>query len=103
MKYMGLYQIKDFACPYDGRVDTQELEKIEHYQDLARELRKIWNMKVKVIPLVIGALGTASIKLRNWLKEIGIETQITEWQKTVLPHTARIQTVYGFCQSFYSG
>ena len=32
-------------------------------------------MKVKDIPLVIGALGTTPIKLRNWLKEI--ETQIT--------------------------
>ena len=33
---------------------------------LAQGLRKIWNMKVKTIPLVIGALGRASIKLRNW-------------------------------------
>ena len=47
-------------------------------------------MKVKVIALVIGALGTTPIKLRNWLKEIGIETQITELQKTVLLNTARI-------------
>ena len=47
-------------------------------------------MKVKVIPLVIGALGTKPIKLRNWLNEIGIETQIRELQKTVLLHTARI-------------
>ena len=26
--------IKDFAFPYDGRVGTKELEKIEQYQDL---------------------------------------------------------------------
>ena len=84
-----LCQIIDFACPYDGRVDTKELEKIEHYQDLARELRNIWNMKVKVTPLVISALGTTPIKLRNWLKEKGIETQIAVLQKTVLLHTAR--------------
>ena len=71
-------------------MDTKELEKIDYYQDLARELRKIWNMKVTVIPLVIGVPGTTPIKLRNWLKEIFIETQINELQKTVLPHTARI-------------
>ena len=71
-------------------MDTKELEKIDYYQDLARELRKIWNMKVKVIPLVIGVPGTTPIKLRNLLKEIFIETQINELQKTVLPHTARI-------------
>ena len=39
---------KSFACPYDGKVDTKELEIIEHYQDLALELRKIWNMKVRL-------------------------------------------------------
>ena len=59
-------------------MDTKELEKIEHYQDLAGELRKMWNMKVKVILLVIGTLKTIPIKLRNRLQEIGIETQITE-------------------------
>ena len=71
-------------------MDTKKLEKIGQYQDLAQELRKIWNMKVKVIPLVIGALGKTPIKLRNWLNEIRIETQISELQKTVLLHTARI-------------
>ena len=48
-------------------------------------------MKVKVIPLVIGALGTTPIELRNWLKEIDIETQrteIPELQQTFLLHTA---------------
>ena len=64
-KYKNLCQIIDFACPYDGRVDTKELEKIEHYQDLARKLRKIWNMKVKVIPLVIGAPGRTPIRLKT--------------------------------------
>ena len=37
----NICQIIDFACPYDGRADIKELEKIENYQDLVRELRKI--------------------------------------------------------------
>ena len=86
----NLCQIIYFVCPYDRRVDTKELEKIKHYQDLAQELKKIWNKKVKVIPLVIGTLGTILRKLRKWLKELGIETQTTELQKTVLLHTAQI-------------
>ena len=45
-KHKSLCQIIDFACPYDRRVDTKKFKKIEHYQDLARELRKIWNVKV---------------------------------------------------------
>ena len=73
----------DVACPYDKRFYSKELDKIE-----LRELRNISNMNVKVIPLALGALRTTPIKLRNWLKEIDIETQITEVQKTVLLHTA---------------
>ena len=73
----------DFACPYDKRFYSKELDKIE-----LRELGNISNMNVKFIPLALGALRTTPIKLRNWLKEIDIETQITEVQKTVLLHTA---------------
>ena len=39
---------------------------------------------------MIGTLGTTLRKLRKWLKELGIETQTTELQKTVLLHTAQI-------------
>ena len=34
----------------------EEKDKIEKYQDLGRELQKIWNVKVKIIPLVVGSL-----------------------------------------------
>ena len=30
------------------------------YQNLARELKKLWNMKMTVIPIVFGALGTVT-------------------------------------------
>ena len=48
-------QIIDFTTPYDTRVDGKEVKKIEKYLDLARELKKVWNMKVTLIPLVVGA------------------------------------------------
>ena len=35
-----------------------ESEKTDKYLDLARELKKLWNMKVTIVPIVIGALGT---------------------------------------------
>ena len=38
----------DVACPGDERVKEKEDEKIAKYQDLARELRKIWNMEVYI-------------------------------------------------------
>ena len=55
--------------------------------DLAR--RK-WNIKVIVVPLVVGPLGTPAKVLEKRLKNIGVETKITELQKTVLIHTSRI-------------
>ena len=46
----------DFAVPGDSRIE-KEKDKIEKYQDLGRELQKIWNVKVKTIPLVVGCLA----------------------------------------------
>ena len=82
--------IVDFAIPYDSRVETKEFEKLEKYQDLARELKKLWNMNVRIIPIVIGVLGTTPKDLRKRLKEIGIDTKIVELQKTVILNSARI-------------
>ena len=84
------FQVIDFAIPYDTRVDGKEVEKIERYLDLARELKKVRKMKVTVVPLVVGALGTPTTLLEKRLKAIGIETKITELQKTVFIHTIRI-------------
>ena len=50
----------DFAVPADHRVKLKENEKKDKYLDLAKELKKLWNMKVTVIPIVIGALGTVT-------------------------------------------
>ena len=39
-------QIIDFVVPYDTRMDDKKVEKIEKCLDLARELKKVWNVKV---------------------------------------------------------
>ena len=83
-------QIIDFAIPYDTRVDDKEVEKIQKYLDVVKEVKKMWNIKVTVVHLVVGALGTHAKVLEKRLKNIGIETKITELQKTVLIHTCRI-------------
>ena len=44
----------DFAVFGDSRIEKKEKDKIEKYQDLGRELQKIWNVKVKIILLVVG-------------------------------------------------
>ena len=64
--------------------------KIEKYQDLGRELQKLWNVKVKIIPLVVGSLGAIPKQFGNRLKQIGITAGTEEVQQTVLLQTARI-------------
>ena len=43
----------DIAVPGDSRVEVKENEKVQKYQDIARELRKLWQVKVKVVPVVV--------------------------------------------------
>ncbi len=51
-------KIVDFAVTADYRIKLKECEKRDKYLDLARELKKLWKMKVTIIPIVIGAFGT---------------------------------------------
>ena len=80
----------DFAVPGDSRIEEKEKDKIQKYQDLGGELQKIWNVKVKIIPLVAGALGAIPKQFGNRLKQIGIAVGTAQVQKTVLLGTARI-------------
>ena len=57
---------------------------------MGRELQKICNVKVKMIPLVVGSLGAIPKQFGNRLKEIGITVGTAQVQKTVLLGTARI-------------
>ena len=50
-------KIVDLAVPANYRIKLKECEKRDKYLDLAGELKKLWNMKVTIIPIVIGAFG----------------------------------------------
>ena len=53
--------IIDIVCPFDTRIVEKEDEKVEKYQDLKYEIKKIWKCKkVTIVPIVIRALGTLS-------------------------------------------
>ena len=41
--------------PGDTRVDENRQEKVDKYQDLAREIKRLWKVEDRVIPIVIGA------------------------------------------------
>ena len=53
-------KIVDFAVPAYHRIKLKEYEKKDNYLDPTRELKKLWNMQVTVIPIVNGAFGTVN-------------------------------------------
>ena len=60
--------IVDFAVPADHKIKLKEYEKKYKYLDLTKELKKLWNMKVTIIPIVIGAFGTVTKGLLKGLE-----------------------------------
>jgi hypothetical protein len=50
----------DVAIPEDRNVIQKEDEKILKYKDLTIEIQRMWNVKTRVIPVIIGATGTIS-------------------------------------------
>ena len=79
----------DFALPADHRVKLNESEKKDKYLDLARELKKLWNMKM-VIPIIMGSLGTVNKGLVQGLEDLKIRRRIETIQTTALVRSARI-------------
>ena len=83
--------IVDIASPWDHRVYEKEGEKIEKYQDLKREIGRLWGIRhLEVVPVVVGALGVVSKRLDAWLEKLGVTIRMGLLQKTSLLGTARI-------------
>ena len=82
--------IIDVAIPEDSGLKEKEAEQVEKYQNLARELRRMREVKTTVVPIVLGALGTVPLRLKGNLKDIGVDTLITLIQKSTLLGSARI-------------
>ena len=76
--------------PSDHRINLKESEKKDKYLDLARELKKLWNMKVTIVPIVIGALGTVTIGLLKGLEDLEVSGRVETIQTTAFLRTARI-------------
>ena len=61
--------IIDTAIPGDTKVSEKEKEKIEGCQELKRETKRMWNIRsIKVIPVIVGALGSTSKKLKKCIE-----------------------------------
>ncbi len=89
-KKKRICKIVDFAVPADHRIKLKECEKKNNYLDLAWELKKLWNTKVTIVPIVIGALGTVTKGLLKSLEDLEVGGREETIQMTALLRTARI-------------
>ena len=89
-KKKRICKIVNFAVPADHRINLKEYEKKDKYLDLARELKKLWNMKVMIVPIVIGAFEAITKGLLKGLEDLEVGGQVETIQMTALLRTARI-------------
>ena len=70
----------------------KEYEKKDKYLDFAGELKKLWNMQVTIIPIVIGSFGTVSKGLLKGLEDLEFGGRVETIQTSTILRTARILT-----------
>ena len=80
----------DVAVLGDRNVIEKAAEKILKYKDLTTEIQRMWNVKTKVIPVIIGATGTISKSFRKYVSNIPGNHEVKELQKTTVLGTAHI-------------
>jgi len=76
----GTCMLIDVAISGDRNVIKKEAEKILKYKDLTIEIRRMWNVKTKVIPVIIGATGTVSKSFRKYVSNIPGKHEVKELQ-----------------------
>jgi len=81
----------DVGISGDRNVIKKESEKILKYKELTIEIQRMWNVKTKVIPVIIGATGTISKSFRKYVSNIPGKHEVKELQKTAILGTAHIQ------------
>jgi hypothetical protein len=78
------------AISGDRNVIKKEAEKILKYKNLTIQLQRMWKVKTKVIPVIIGATGTVSKSFRKYVNNIPGNHEVKELQKTAILGTAHI-------------
>jgi len=69
----------------------RKLRNIRSYQDLLREITRMWNMRtVQVVPIVVGSLRIVTKNLDKGMGKLNVKISISLPQKTTLLGTARI-------------
>ena len=78
-------QLVDFK----SETKDERKRKLKKYLDLAGKLKKLWNISVIVIPLLVGTLGTIHKGLEKRKDELEIRGRLGIVKATVLLVSAR--------------
>jgi hypothetical protein len=70
----GICMLIDVVIPGDRNMIEKEAEKVLRYKDLITEIQRMWNVKTKVAPVIIGTTGTISKSSRKY-QGCGVGTQ----------------------------
>ena len=68
----------------------KEADKILKYKNLTIEIQRTWNVKTKMIPVIIGATGTILKIIRKYVSNIPEKHEVKELQKIAILGTAHI-------------
>ena len=76
-------QLRDMSVPSDGNISAKESERLRRHKDLEIEIAKMWKMKTKVMPVIVGALGIIKKGMQKYVNEIPGNLSLAEIQKLV--------------------
>ena len=54
----------EFSVPRDKNVLLKKNEKIQRYIPLAKEISKVHGVSTKIVPIILGSLGTVTNQLK---------------------------------------
>ena len=78
------------SVPSDSNISAKEFEKLSKYKDMEIEIAKMWKMKTRIIPVIVGALGLIKKGTQKYVNETPGNLSLAEIQKIVLNSTAYI-------------
>jgi hypothetical protein len=86
----GTCTLIDVTITGNRNMIKKEAEKILKYKDLTVEIQCMWNVKTKMLPVIIRVTGTISRSSRKYVSNIPGKHEVKELQKTVILGTAHI-------------
>ena len=83
-------QIIDVAIPIEYNIQKKAKEKMSKYVDLQIECQRLWNKRVEVIPVIIGATGIVDKNIKKYVGRIPGCHNIYSLQRSAILGTAHI-------------